>query len=73
MLTMFEETGLRSRSHGISRRLMELQARALGLELVTPAASWADYEKVFVQTLRTLREADHRSRDIRRHRSAGAP
>jgi uncharacterized protein (TIGR00290 family) len=60
MLTMFEETGLRSRSHGISRRLMELQAQALGLKLTTPAASWTDYEKVFVQTLRLLREANHR-------------
>lgn len=73
MLTMFEETGLRSRSHGISRRLMESQARALGLELITPSASWADYEKVFVGTLRLLREANHRSAifgdiDLQAHR-----
>ncbi len=60
MLTMFDETGLRSRSHGVSRRIMEMQAGALGLELVTPLASWADYEKVFVQALRTLRDADFR-------------
>jgi uncharacterized protein (TIGR00290 family) len=61
MLTMFEETGLRSRSHGVPRRLMEMQARALGLELVTPAASWADYESVFVRNLKTLSESGHRT------------
>jgi uncharacterized protein (TIGR00290 family) len=60
MLTMFDETGLRSRSHGVSRRIMELQARALGLELITPKASWADYEPLFVRALNTLREAGHR-------------
>jgi uncharacterized protein (TIGR00290 family) len=59
MLTMFDETGLRSRSHGVSRRIMELQARSLGLELVTPAASWADYETVFVRELNALREAGY--------------
>jgi uncharacterized protein (TIGR00290 family) len=60
MLTMFEETGQRSRSHGISLRLMQLPAQALGLELVTPSASWSGYESVFVKTLQTLREGDHR-------------
>jgi uncharacterized protein (TIGR00290 family) len=60
LLTMFDETGLRSRSHGVSRRIMALQARALGMELVTPTASWESYESVFVQALRTLREADYR-------------
>jgi uncharacterized protein (TIGR00290 family) len=39
--------------------MMGLQARALGLELVAPSASWADYERVFVETLRTLRESGH--------------
>ena len=61
MLTMFDESGSRSRSHGISQPLMALQARALGLQLLTPAASWADYEKVFVRTLRALRATDHRA------------
>jgi uncharacterized protein (TIGR00290 family) len=55
LLTMFDETGLRSRSHGVPRVLMEAQARALGLDLVGPSASWRDYEKVFIQTLQELR------------------
>lgn len=61
MLTMFDESGLRSRSHGVSRELMERQAGALGLALVAPSASWADYERVFVQTLRMLHESGHRA------------
>lgn len=60
MLTMFDESGARSRSHGISRELMESQARALGLQLVTPCASWTGYEEMFVRTLRTLHAQHHR-------------
>lgn len=55
LLTMFDETGLRSRSHGVPRALMEAQARALGLDLVGPSAGWKDYETVFVQALDELR------------------
>jgi uncharacterized protein (TIGR00290 family) len=59
LLTMFDETGERSRSHGVSRALVEAQARALGLDLVAPCAGWKDYEKVFVQTLHQLRGLGH--------------
>jgi uncharacterized protein (TIGR00290 family) len=59
MLTMFDESGKRSRSHGVPRELIQLQAAALGLELVAPSASWATYEAVFVATLRQLRERGH--------------
>jgi uncharacterized protein (TIGR00290 family) len=59
LLTMFDETGLRSRSHGVPRAIVERQARALGLELLAPSAGWADYEKVFVDALRTLRASGH--------------
>ena len=33
---------------------MQAQADALGLELVAPSASWADYERVFIETLTAL-------------------
>lgn len=59
MLTMFDETGLRSRSHGISQDLMRRQADALGVELVTPSASWSNYELVFVEALRRLHASGH--------------
>jgi len=59
LLTMFDETGLRSRSHGVPRAVVERQAAALGLQLLTPSAGWKDYEKVFVDALRQLRASGH--------------
>jgi diphthine-ammonia ligase len=54
LLAMFDESGERTRSHAIPRAVMQAQAEALGLELVAPSASWADYEAVFVDALRDL-------------------
>jgi diphthine-ammonia ligase len=59
MLTMFDETGLRSRSHGIELPLMRAQARSLGMDLFTPHAGWRDYETVFVEALLNLRASGH--------------
>lgn len=56
LLTMFTEGGERSRAHGLQRRVLAAQARALDLALVTASASWDDYTPVFVATLRRLRE-----------------
>ena len=55
LLAMFDETGERTRSHAIPRPVMQAQADALGLELVAPSASWADYEATFVEALAALR------------------
>ena len=55
LLTMFDETGERSRSHGVSLELMRAQAAALGLQLITPSASWQSYETVFVEHLKHLK------------------
>jgi len=52
---MFDETGLRSRSHSVSREVMQAQADALGLQLVAPSASWQSYETVFVDELKKLK------------------
>ncbi|HVU01195.1 MAG TPA: diphthine--ammonia ligase [Polyangiaceae bacterium] len=59
VLVMLDESGDRSRSHGIPPALLELQAQALGARLVTRTASWKDYEAVFTETLRELREEGH--------------
>lgn len=56
LVTMFDETGERSRSHAVSREMMQRQAESLGIQLITPSASWADYEKVFIETLRELKK-----------------
>lgn len=55
VVNVLEETGERNRSHGVPRSLLEAQARALGVELVAPAASWRGYEATFVQALAELR------------------
>jgi diphthine-ammonia ligase len=54
LVAMFDESGERTRSHGIPRDVMQAQADALGLELVAPSASWADYERIFIDTLTAL-------------------
>lgn len=59
MVTVFDETGERNRSHGVPRALLQAQADALGVRLVTPSASWTEYESVFIDTLRSLRAAGH--------------
>ncbi|MBX3724429.1 MAG: diphthine--ammonia ligase [Xanthomonadales bacterium] len=56
VLTMFTEGGERSRAHGLVRAILEAQATALGLPLVTGSATWDDYTPVFVRTLAGLRE-----------------
>ena len=55
LLCMLDETGARSRSHGIPRALVEAQARSLGLPVVTAQAGWDAYEGAFRGALRTLR------------------
>ncbi|MEW6561205.1 MAG: diphthine--ammonia ligase [Pseudomonadota bacterium] len=54
LLAMLEETGQRLRSHGVPLALMQAQADALGLELVTAAASWDDYQATFVAQLQAM-------------------
>lgn len=54
LLTMLTEGGERSRSHGLDRRVLESQAAAMGVPLVTRAASWDDYRVAFVDGAREL-------------------
>jgi uncharacterized protein (TIGR00290 family) len=54
LLAMFDETGQRSRSHAIAPALMQAQAAALGIPLVTRQAGWHDYEAVFSDQLRAF-------------------
>lgn len=59
MITMFDETGKRSRSHGVEMHLMQAQAERLGMQLLAPSASWHNYEQIFVETLTSLRSSGH--------------
>jgi len=51
LIVMLEDEGKRSRSHGMSLEFIRAQAKSIGLPVYTAAASWADYEKVFMRLL----------------------
>lgn len=51
LATMLDETGRRSRSHGLSVEILDAQARSLGIPLITRATSWNDYETAFTDAL----------------------
>lgn len=51
LIVMLEEEGQRSRSHGMPPELIRAQANAIGLPVYTAAASWTDYENVFMYLL----------------------
>jgi diphthine-ammonia ligase len=54
LLTMLDETGQRSRSHGLPVEVLEAQATSIGVPLVTAAATWDEYTDVFVRALSSL-------------------
>lgn len=53
---MLTEEGKRSRSHGLSLEVLQAQASALGMRLVTRGTSWEDYERNFVLEAGKLKE-----------------
>lgn len=53
-LTMFDEAGARSRSHGLRPALLAAQADSLGLRAVSARCSWATYDESFTAALRAL-------------------
>ena len=55
LVSVLEETQDRNRSHAIPTRLLQAQARQMGVKLLTPRAIWTDYEKVFIETLTQCR------------------
>lgn len=59
LLTMLDETGERSRSHGLPPDLLRAQAQAMGCEWRGRTATWKSYEEVFIAELRALRALGH--------------
>jgi diphthine-ammonia ligase len=53
-LTMFDEQGERSRSHGLRPELVAAQVDRLGLEHVSRHCSWENYDDEFVSGLEEL-------------------
>lgn len=56
LLTIIGEDGIRSRSHGLRRDVLEAQASAMGIPLLIRRATWAEYESVFVDVLHEIRK-----------------
>lgn len=54
LLTVLDESGTRSRSHGLRPEVLHAQAAALGLPMREAWASWSSYEEAFVAALRAL-------------------
>src|SRR5258707_4422605 len=58
LLTMLDETGERSRSHGLPVDVLQAQAASIGVPLVTASATWAAYTDAFVRALSGLATSD---------------
>jgi diphthine-ammonia ligase len=54
LLTMMTEGGQRSRSHGLSKELLEQQAECLDISILFYSASWDNYESVYLGALEKL-------------------
>jgi diphthine-ammonia ligase len=51
LITMFDEAGTRSRSHGLRPQILEAQAHRLGLPICKGRGSWATYEDGYLNAL----------------------
>lgn len=73
LLTALDETGLKARSHGVTKELICAQGASLGIQNTFISASWQDYEKRFIDQLNLLhaqgvREAIFGDIDLIAHR-----
>jgi len=55
LLTMMVEDGERSRSHGLSRTVINAQSAALNISSIVRPTSWDNYEQIFLSTLKDLK------------------
>lgn len=55
LLTMLDETGAKSRSHGLPRSLIEQQAEQLGLPIIFRSATWGEYEREFISAMHEMK------------------
>lgn len=56
LIVMLEEQGLRSRSHAMNMDIIQAQANALGLPIITASSSWNDYETEFLKLLANAKQ-----------------
>jgi diphthine-ammonia ligase len=58
LVTMFDDAGARSRSHGLRPEIIAAQAARLGLPLFAGRGTWATYESGYQQALDEARSLD---------------
>lgn len=56
LLTILIENGTRSRSHGLTREVLQAQAFCLGIPLLVRSATWSAYECVFIDVLHQIKK-----------------
>ena len=56
LLNMTVEDGSRSRTHGLGRQVLSLQAEAIGIPLIQRKTSWKEYEDNFKKVVLELKE-----------------
>jgi len=56
LLNMTSEDGSKSRTHGLAREVLSLQAEAIGIPLIQRKTSWKNYEDNFKKTVLELKE-----------------
>jgi len=56
LLTMMDESGERSHSHGLMLSSLQAQADAMCLPLLVRSTSWANYEETFARGLQEVRQ-----------------
>jgi uncharacterized protein (TIGR00290 family) len=57
LVTMLTEGGVRSRSHGLHRSVLEAQSDAIGVPIEFVGATWANYERGFTELVRAAVDA----------------
>jgi len=55
LANMLTEDGTRSRTHGLSTEVLQLQSRAIGIPLLQGKATWGTYEDEFKKLLRSFK------------------
>lgn len=56
LLNMISEDGKRSRSHGISSKLLKIQAEAIRIPIIQRKTTWKNYEEIFKKAVLELKK-----------------
>ena len=73
LLNMISEDGKRSRTHGVSSKLLRSQAQAMGIPIIQRRAAWETYEREFKEAVSDLKKKGVRAGvfgdiDLQEHR-----